>query len=144
MRLKKLGTKKRVEVVAKIRPPMTARPSGAFCSPPSPRPSAMGTMPMIMAMAVINTGRNLTKPALRAAVRGSPTPSTSCSRAKLTTRMELAVATPMHMMEPVSAGTLIWVWVRKRNHTTPASAAGSAEMMMSESSQDWKLTTMSK
>ena len=26
--------------VAKIRPPITARPSGAFCSPPSPRASA--------------------------------------------------------------------------------------------------------
>jgi len=29
---------------------------------------------------------------------------TSASLAKLTTRIELAVATPMHMMEPVSAG----------------------------------------
>src|SRR5258708_1914969 len=37
---------------------MTARPSGAFCSPPSPNPRAMGTMPMIVANAVITTGRN--------------------------------------------------------------------------------------
>ncbi len=30
------GTKMRVAMVAAQRPPMTARPSGAFCSPPSP------------------------------------------------------------------------------------------------------------
>ena len=36
--LKKVGTKNSVETVANIRPPMTARPSGAFCSPPSPNP----------------------------------------------------------------------------------------------------------
>ena len=36
------------------------------------------------------------------------------------------------------------VWVRKRKSTMPASAAGSAVMMMKGSSQDWKLTTMSR
>ena len=36
-----------------FRSPITARPSGAFCSPPSPRPSAIGVMPMIMASAVM-------------------------------------------------------------------------------------------
>ena len=44
---------------------MTARPSGAFCSPPSPSPSAIGTMPMIMARAVISTGRKRVKPACK-------------------------------------------------------------------------------
>src|SRR5260370_23209700 len=34
------GTKKSVEKVANTSPPITARPSGAFCSPPSPRPPA--------------------------------------------------------------------------------------------------------
>ena len=58
--------------------------------------------------------------------------------------MELAVATPMHMMAPVSAGTLSRVLVRNRNQTIPASAAGSAEMIRNGSSQDWKLTTMSR
>ena len=50
--------------------------------------------------------------------------------------MLLAVATPMHMMDPVRAGTLMLVLVTNRNHTIPASAAGSAEMMMNGSSQD--------
>src|ERR1700749_3300065 len=49
--LKTTGTNNSVATVAKIRPPTTARPSGAFCSPPSPRPSAIGAMPMIMAEA---------------------------------------------------------------------------------------------
>ena len=63
------GTKNSVANVAKSKPPMTARPSGAFCSPPSPRPMAIGTMPMIMASAVMTTGRMRTKPASRAASR---------------------------------------------------------------------------
>ena len=58
--------------------------------------------------------------------------------------MLFAVATPMHMIDPVSAGTLIVVWVTKSIQTIPASAAGSAEMMMNGSSQDWKFTTISR
>ena len=50
----------------------------------------------------------------------------------------------MHMIAPISAGTLSVVWVRKRNTTMPASAAGSAVMMMNGSSQDWKFTTISR
>ena len=38
-------------------PPTTARPSGAVCSPPSPRPSAIGTMPAIIARLVMRIGR---------------------------------------------------------------------------------------
>ncbi len=64
------GTKKSVETVANSSPPMTARPSGAFCSAPSPRPSAIGIMPMIIANAVIRTGRMRLAPASSAAVSG--------------------------------------------------------------------------
>ena len=72
------------------------------------------------------------------------TPSCSLSLAKLTTRMLLAVATPMHMIAPVSAGTLIVVCERKSSQTIPAMAAGSAEMMMNGSSHDWKFTTIKR
>ena len=41
--------------VAISSPPITARPSGAFCSPPSPIANAMGIMPMSIARAVIIT-----------------------------------------------------------------------------------------
>ena len=91
---------------------MTARPSGAFC----PGSIAIGAMPMIMASAVISTGRNRVAPASSAAATAS-LPSASCSRAKLTTRMLLAVATPMHMIAPVSAGTDRVVWVRNSIQT---------------------------
>ena len=56
----------------------------------------------------------------------------------------MAVATPMHITDPVSEGTLSVVRVSSRIHTMPARAPGSAVMMMNGSSQDWKFTTISK
>ena len=53
-----VGTKISVAKVANSSPPMTARASGAFCSPPSPTPKAIGIMPRIIAPAVISTGRS--------------------------------------------------------------------------------------
>ena len=58
--------------------------------------------------------------------------------------MLLAVAMPIHMIAPVSAGTLTVVWVKNSIHTIPASAPGSAVMMMKGSTQDWKFTTISR
>src|ERR1700682_2948479 len=78
-----------------------------------------------------------------AAVTGSA-PSASRSRAKLITRMLLAVATPMHMIAPVSAGTESVVLVANSIQTMPASAVGSATTITNGSSQDWKLTTISR
>ena len=103
----------------------------------------MGTIPIIMASAVISTGRNRAKPACTAAST-APRPAASSSFAKLTTRMLFAVATPTHMMAPVRAGTLSVVPVRNSIQTIPASAAGNAEMMMKGSVQDWKFTTISR
>src|ERR1700722_5893402 len=137
------GTKNNVETVANNRPPMTARPKGAFCSAPSPHPKAMGIMPMIMASAVINTGLMRVAPASRAALTGSK-PSFMRWRAKDTIKMLLAVATPMVMMAPVNAGTLKVVAVRNSIQQIPASAAGKAVMMMKASIQDWKFTTINK
>src|ERR1700733_11963278 len=54
------------------RPPITARPRGAFCSPPSPNPNAIGIIPMIIARAVMRTGRKRVLPASMAATTGSP------------------------------------------------------------------------
>src|SRR5471030_1802252 len=55
--------------------------------------------------------------------------------------MELAVATPMHMMASVSAGTDSVVWVANNIQTMPASAAGNAVTITNGSAHDWKLTT---
>ena len=50
--------------------------------------------------------------------------------------MLLAVATPTHMMAPVSDGTFKVVCVSSRAHVIPANAPGSAVMMMNGSSHD--------
>src|SRR5581483_6090277 len=137
------GTKIRVETVANTRPPITARPSGAFCSPPSPSPSAIGIMPMIIAAAVISTGRMRVAPAFSAAASGS-TPRSRCWRANAITKMLLAVATPIVMIAPVNAGTESVVPVMKSIHAMPPSAAGSAAITIAASIHDWKLTTISR
>jgi len=58
--------------------------------------------------------------------------------------MLFAVATPMLMIAPISEGTLTVVPVTKSIQRMPASAPGSAIRMMSGSSQDWKLTAISR
>ena len=54
------------------------------------------------------------------------------------------VATPIAMMQPISAGTLMVVPVTNSAQRIPASAPGSAIRMMSGSIHDWKLTTIRK
>ena len=98
---------------------------------------------MIIASAVMSTGRKRVLPASIAAVIGSA-PSARRSRAKLITRMLLAVATPMHMIAPVSAGTERVVLLANSIQTMPASAVGRATTITNGSSQDWKLTTISR
>src|SRR5579859_769042 len=138
-RLNRTGTNKSVAQLANSRPPMTARPSGMFW----PGSIAMGSMPMIIASAVISTGRNRVLPASSAAVTSSA-PAARRSRAKLITSTLFSVATPMHMMAPVRAGTDRAVPVANSIHTMPASALGSAMMMTNGSSHDWKLITISR
>ncbi|KAG5734285.1 hypothetical protein E4T56_gene9332, partial [Termitomyces sp. T112] len=93
--------------------------------------------------AVIRTGRKRVDPASSAACSALPL-AASLSRAKLTTSTELAVATPMHRIAPVSAGTERVVPVANRIHAIPASAAGNAETMAAGSDQLWKFTTISR
>ena len=58
--------------------------------------------------------------------------------------MLFAVATPMHMIAPVNAGTLSVVCVRNSNqHDARQRARQAPQMMMNGSSQDWKFTTIS-
>src|ERR1700730_16733741 len=126
-----VGTRNSVAQVANSRPPITARPSGAFWL----GSIAIGTMPMIIASAVISTGRNRVLPASIAAVTASA-PAVRRSRAKLITRMLLAVAMPMHMIAPVSAGTERVVPLANNTQTMPANAVGSAMTITNGSTQD--------
>ncbi len=95
--------------MANSRPPMTARASAAFCSSPGP-PIAIGIMPTIIAAAVISTGRMRVCPAEIAASRAL-IPANCCSRAKVTSRIEFAEATPTAMIAPIREGTLSVVLV---------------------------------
>jgi len=117
--------------------------SGAFCSPPSPRPSAIAH-----ADDHGQRGHQHRPQAHKAGIqRGAPrVPHQFFHLLARKTYNQDGVGRghAMHMMAPVSAGTLSRVLVRNRNHTIPASAAGSAEMIRNGSSQDWKLTTMSR
>ena len=99
---------------------------------------------MIIASAVISTGPEAGRARLQCGLQRVHAPSAMRSRAKLITRMELAVATPMHMMAPVSAGTDSVVPVRNSIHTMPASAPGKPMTITAGSIQLWKLTTMSR
>jgi hypothetical protein len=66
------------------------------------------------------------------------------SLAKVTTNTLFAVATPIHIIAPISAGTLKVVPVIKSIQTIPASAQGNAVMMINGSVQDWKFTTIKR
>ena len=112
-------------MVATIRPPITARPSGAFCSPASPRPSAIGTMPMIIASAVISTGRSRVLPAsIAASITVMSGLAARTSLAKLTTRIELDTPMPTAMMAPIRDMTLMVVPVSASIHRMPIRRPG--------------------
>ena len=86
--------------VANTRPPITARPSGAFCSPASPSASAIGIMPMTMASAVIRIGRSRVLPDSTTASNGVRLSlRLRRSLAKLTTRIEFDTAMPTDMID---------------------------------------------
>src|SRR6202043_3025187 len=140
MRLYIRGTKNSVANVAIAKPPMTARASGAFCSPPSPNPRAIGSMPTIIAKAVMMMGRRRVEPAETAASKAVRPRSLCSCLAKVTSRMEFAVATPIDMIAPIRLGTLKVVCVRNSAQTMPQNAPGRAQMMMNGSSQLWQLT----
>jgi hypothetical protein len=96
-----------VAQVAPMRPPITARPRGAVCSPPSLRPNAIGIIPAIIAKLVIRIGRRRLPAPSIAASHGSR-PSARLRSAKVTSRMAFATATPVAMItRPISLLTTI-------------------------------------
>ena len=100
-------------------------------------------IPRIIAPAPVagETGRKRVCPASIAAAAAS-SPAAMRSFAKVTTKMLLAVVNPMHIKVPISAGTLICVWVKKSIHITPPSAKGTAINTINGSTQLWNLITI--
>ena len=91
---------------------------------------------MIIASAVISTGRSRVLPASSAGARASPPVSTRRSLAKLTSRIELDTAMPTAMIEPISDSTFSVVPVSASIQRMPTRAPGTAAMMMNGSTQD--------
>jgi hypothetical protein len=98
-------------------------------------------MPITIASAVINTGLSLVLPASITASIGERFFCTRTSLAKLTTRIELDTEIPTDMIAPMSDSTFTVVPVNASIHAIPASAPGTAAMMMIGSTQDWKRMT---
>jgi len=82
------------------KPPITARPNGALCSPASPIPEAMGIIPAIMAKLVISIGLNLTE-ALVIAARVESRNSRRRLSPVVTINIALATETPVLMIMPI-------------------------------------------
>ena len=105
---------------------MTARPSGADCSPPSPRASAVGIMPAIIARLVMRIGRRRPRADATMAVFWSA-PACHLSLANVTSSTAFATDTPIDMIAPIIDCTLSVVCVVESARTTPASTAGIVE-----------------
>ena len=92
-------------------PPITARPSGASIWLPRSSASAIGTMPTVMAQAVIKIGRSRSlAPRMAASVEGLP--AFQCSSMNVTIITELDTDTPRHMIEPMNDSMLSVVLVK--------------------------------
>src|SRR6185437_14948308 len=94
------GSTSKVAKVDMTSPPMTARPRGACIWLPFSSAKAIGTIPTVMAHAVIKIGRRRSPaPTMAASVEGAP--AVQCSFMKVTSMTELDTDTPMHMMDPM-------------------------------------------
>ncbi len=107
-------------------PPMTARPSGASISLPCSSASAIGTMPIVMAQAVIRIGRSRSWAPARAASTATLRSRHSMSM-KVTSITEFDTDTPMHMIEPMNDSMLSVVPVASSMITTPQSTPGTLD-----------------
>ena len=114
---------------------MTARPSGAVASAPSPIASAIGIMPAIIAALVISTGRIRARAAWIAVSSGEPPWRRACS-ANVTSKIAFATATPMAMIAPMKDCTFNVVRVAASIRTTPINTAGTVETTTNASRND--------
>ena len=82
-------------------PPITARPRGACIWLPRSKASAIGTMPTVIAQAVIKIGRKRS-PAPTIAASLDVDPPFQYSSMNVTSKTELETETPRHMIEPMN------------------------------------------
>ena len=100
-------------------------------------------MPAVMAQLVIRIGRSRpSRPSTAARLASAPS-SRRCCSANVTSRIALATATPMAMIDPMNDWRLTVVRVSQSISTTPATTAGVVETTTSASRTDWKLAVSS-
>ena len=93
------GSTSKVTTVDMTSPPITARPSGISIWLPCSNPSTIGTMPTVIAKAVVRIGRRRW-PAATTAASVAAAPFCQCSFMKVTSNTELDTETPRHMIVP--------------------------------------------
>ena len=86
-----------------IRPPTTARPSGWRSSAPAPRPSAIGSAPIIAASVVIMIGRRRSRQAWRIASCGGRPWLRCASSAKSIIMIAFFLTMPISIRMPMVA-----------------------------------------
>ena len=123
------GTTTRLRTVETMIPPITAMAIGARKDPPSPTPSALGSMPADMAIEVMTIGRARFWPAsIIASTRSRPVRISST--AKSTSRMAFLVTMPISIRMPISTGIDSALLVRIRPAATPPMASGKENRMV--------------
>ena len=134
---KTAGKTKRVQQVDASNPPITARPKGACICEPSSNANAIGSMPVVIAQAVMMIGLSLpAAPCTAASVTVKPSFQRSFMKVIIIT--ELDTETPMHMIEPMKDSMLRVVLVSTNAVTTPVITPGTAPIEVSANLGDWK------
>ena len=137
------GTMNKVTTVATNKPPITARPSGAFCSPPSPERQRRRQ----------HAEEHRDRGHQHRTQAGFARPRTRLQRryaffdahvvGEADQQDRIGGAMPTAMIDPRKDSTLIVVPVSSSIQRIPISAPGTATITMKGSSQDWNSTTMS-
>lgn len=122
--------------VDKSKPPITARARGAVWLPPSLTPSAIGSMPQIIALAVMRIARKRLVAPSWAASRDARCPSNRLRSANDSNRIEFAIAIPIAMIAPMNDWTFSVVRVISSMSSTPHNTAGVVKITANERWKD--------
>ena len=131
------GTTTRLSTVETMIPPITAIAIGARKAPPSPTPSAEGSMPADMAMEVITMGWARLWPAsTTASIRLMP--RSRISMAKSIKRIAFFATIPISIRMPISTGMESGFCVTISAVATPPTERSSEKMMVIGCRTEWK------
>ncbi len=141
MRRNITGTRKSESSVLDVRPPTTASARGWFASVPASRASAVGTSPTIVARLVMAMGTKRDRAAWMTASTFS-TPSLNRLFASSTSRMPFDTLMPMTMSTPMRAAMESPWPAASSASTTPTSATGMVNSMISGNRSDLNCDAM--